>query len=108
MITAVRYGHLSCVEALIRLGADVNQTGQQSRTPLIEAVTQVLRTGNIGGRLDKSGAEVNATQILEPAASERDHYKYSFQSMSKDKAAMNALTEGVSSNIREKIGYASH
>ena len=28
LITAVRCGHLSCVEALIHLGADVNQTGQ--------------------------------------------------------------------------------
>ena len=103
LITAVRYGHRSCVEALIRLGADVNQTGQQSRTPLIEAVTQVLRTGNIGGRPDKSGAEVNVTHILEPAEADRDYYKYSFQSISKDKAAMDALTEGVSSNTRENI-----
>ena len=103
LITAVRYGHLSCVEALIRVGADVNQTGQQSRTPLIEAVMQVLRTGNIGGRPDKSGAEVNVARLLEHASAERDYYKYSFQSIPKDKAAVDALTEGVSSNTREKI-----
>ena len=44
---------------------------------------------------------MNATQILEPAATERDYYKYSFQSIPKDKPATDALTEGTSSHTRE-------